>query len=67
MCGKAMFLRSQSYNFDAIAHTGPYYGVESLRKISFELYRQFEKIEKVQKWLFLANFGYISQIPVIQF
>ena len=39
----AMFLRSQSYDFDAIAHTGTPLGVELLSKILWKLYEQFEK------------------------
>ena len=48
----AMFLTSQQYDFDAIAHIGLYYGVEGLYKPSFESFGQFLSIsKKIVNWL----------------
>ena len=68
----AMFLTSQPYDFDAIAHIRTLIWcritVENFVRIVWTV---FEKIEKVEKWLFFgqfcASFGYVSHIPAIRF
>ena len=51
------FLKSQPYDINVIAHTGPPLSVKWLSKISFESLRQFLKnIVTVHNWLFLGQF-----------
>ena len=45
----AMFLKSQLYDINVIAHIGPPYNVKWLSTV-------FDKIEKLDKWLFLGQF-----------
>ena len=76
MCGKVVgvglflsdSLESQSYDFDVfdeIAHIKPLYGVESLHR-SFSNRKHYLRNSKISK-KFSANFGYVSQIPVMRF
>ena len=52
-----LFLESQPYDIDVIAHLGPPYNVKWLSKFSFESLRQFlEKIVTVHNWRFLGRF-----------
>ena len=52
-----LFLESQPYDIDLIAHIGPPHSVKWLEKVSFESLRQFLKnFQKVHKWLFLGQF-----------
>ena len=52
-----LFLESQLYDINVIAHTGPPLSVKWLSKISFESLRQFLKnIVTVHNWLFLGQF-----------
>ena len=58
----AMFLTSQPYDFDAIAHIG--YRTLIWCRITVEnfvriVWTVFEKSEKVEKWLFFGLFGLI--------
>ena len=59
-----LFLKSQPYDADLIAHIGPPYCVKRLEKISFESLRQFlKKLKKFTIGFSLVIFGYVSQIP----
>ena len=52
-----LFLESQPYDIDVIAHIGPPYNVKCLSKFSFESLRQFlEKIVTVHHWPFFGRF-----------
>ena len=52
-----LFLESQPYDINVIAHIGPPYNEKWLSKISFESLRQFLKeIVTVHNWLFLGQF-----------
>ena len=52
-----LFLESQPYDIDVIAHIGPPYNVKWLSKFSFESLRQFLKeIVTVHNWRFLGRF-----------
>ena len=52
-----LFLESQPYDLNVIAHIGPPYNVKWLSKFSFESLRQFLKeIVTVHNWLFLGQF-----------
>ena len=52
-----LFLESQLYDIDVIAHIGPPNKVKRLLKYSFESLRQFvKKIVTVHNWRFLGHF-----------
>ena len=52
-----LFLESQPYDNNVIAHIGPPYNVKWLSKFSFESLRQFLKeLVTVHNWLFLGQF-----------
>ena len=52
-----LFLESQPYDVDLIAHIGPPHSVKWLEKVSFESLGQFLKnFQKVHKWLFLGQY-----------
>ena len=56
-----LFLESQAYDVDLIAHIGPPHGVKWLEKVSFESLRQFlKKLKKITIGCFLGNFGCFS-------
>ena len=69
----AMFLTPQQYEFDEIAHKGPYYGVENdcrkFRSNRMDSFCENRKMSKNGCFLghFWANFGYVSHIPVTWF
>ena len=52
-----LFLESQFYDINVIAHIGPPYKVKWLSKFSFESLRQFlKKIVTVHNWRFVDRF-----------
>ena len=52
-----LFLESQFYDINVIAHIGPPYKVKWLSKFSFESLRQFlKKILTVHNWRFFGRF-----------
>ena len=57
-----MFLTSQPYDVDAIAHIGLTWCRMTVERFVRILWRVFEKIKKMEKWLFLDIFGLISAI-----
>ena len=62
-----LFLESNLYNINVIAHIGPPESVKWLEKTSFESIQQFlKKLKKFTIGFSLVIFGYVSQIPAIQ-
>ena len=59
-----LFLESQPYDINVIAHIGPPYNLKWLSKFSFESLRQFlkQKLEQFTIGVSLVVFGYVSQI-----
>ena len=59
-----LFLESQLYDINVIAHIGLPYNVKWLSKFSFESFRQFlkKKLEQFTIGVSLVIFGYVSQI-----
>ena len=52
-----LFLESQLYDINVIAHIGPPYNLKWLSKFSFKSLRQFlKKIVTVHNWMFLGQF-----------
>ena len=52
-----LFLESQPYDINVIAHIGPPYNVKWLSKFLFESLREFlKKIVTVHNWRFLGRF-----------
>ena len=59
-----LFLESQLYDTNVIAHIGPPYKVKLLLKFSFESLRQFlKKILTVHNWRFFGRFWHCFPNP----
>ena len=59
-----LFLESQLYDINVIAHIGPPHSVKRLLKLSFESLRQFlKKIVTVHNWSFFGRFWLCFPTP----